>query len=409
MKKIRNMFLVFALFFTCMVSAKANIYSTRNDCIADAGGNTNLSTVSTKTTVRSCVQNYCNAQLGTYDTYMVKEVVAYGTCANGNRNPYKTKVFGYNRTGACATPQRLAEIVYTNMDIIYDCTRTSNGSAYSQSGNTTKRTTTRSGGGNTTSPTTKPTTKRTGPTTTAKIGGNDTTTTTRVTTPGENTSETTTTTRVLTNDASIKKIVINDKFDLGYEEEKKEYAIKVPYSLNDFDVYVETSDPYAKVEVYGTNSVSSLGGVIDIVVTSSDESTTNQVKINVSRYTKEEGDCSLVDIYIKNYSLDFSSTKEQYTLNLTNKDRFLEIEATPSNPSSIYTIKGNEKLKNNSKIEILVEAVDGTTCTYVITTKKSSKLLLYLLIAVVVGVGLYFAIKKLIELATKGKNRYRYE
>ena len=63
MKKIRNMVLVFALFFTCMVSAKANIYSTRNDCIADAGGNTNLSTVSTKTTVRSCVQNYCNAQL----------------------------------------------------------------------------------------------------------------------------------------------------------------------------------------------------------------------------------------------------------------------------------------------------------------------------------------------------------
>lgn len=407
MKNIRNMIFVFAVFFTCMVSVNANIYSTRNDCIADVGGNTNLSTVSTKTTVRSCVQNYCNAQLGTYDTYMIREVVAYGTCANGNRNPYKTKFFGYNRTGACQTPQRLAEIVYTNMDIVYDCTRTSNGSAYSQTTTTKKATTTtKSGGGGSITSPTQGTTKRTGTTTTSVIGGNDTTTTTKITSPNEST---TTTTRKLTNDASIKKIVINDKFDLGYKESTKEYAIKVPYSLNDFDVYVETTDPFAKVEVYGTNSISSDGGVLDIKVTSSDETATNEVKINVTRYTKEEGDCSLADIFIKNYSLDFSSTKEQYTLQLANNDRFLEIEATPSNPSSIYTVKGNEKLKNNSKIEILVEAVDGTTCTYVITTKKSSKLLLYLLIAVIVGVILYFAIKKLIEYATKGKNRYKYE
>ena len=406
MKKIRNIVLVIFAFFTCMISANANIYNTRNDCIADVGGNTNLSTVSTKTTVRSCVQNYCNAQLGTYDTYMIKEVVAYGTCANGNRNPYKIKAFGYNRTGACATPQRLAEIVYTNMDIIYDCTRTSNGSAYSKTTNTTKGTTRATGGGsNTTKGTTSPT-KRTGPTTSSKIEGNETTSQTRITTPGE---VTVPTTIALTNDASIKKIVINNKFDLQYKEDTKEYAIKVPYSLNDFDVYVETGDPNAKIESYGANSVSSAGGVIDIKVTSSDNTQTNEVKINVSRYTKEEGDCTLVDIFVKNYSLDFSSTKEQYTLKLANNDRFLEIEATPSNPSSIYTIKGNEKLKNNSKIEILVEAVDGTTCTYVITTKKSSKLLLYLLIIVIVGVILFFASKKLKELSTKGKNKYRYE
>ena len=407
MNKIKLLVLTSVLFFVGILNVDAITYSSRDACVADAGGNTNLATVTTRTTVRSCVENYCNAQLGTYDTYMVKEKAAYGTCANGNRNPYKTKTFGYERSGTCKYADRRAEIVYTNMDITYDCTKTSNGQPYSNTTttttkkqNTTKKTTSPGGG------TTKSTTKRTGDTTTSVIGGNDSTTKTGITTPEETT---TTTTKVLTNDASIRKITINNKFDLGYTSDVHEYSIKVPYSLNDFDVYVETSDSNAKVDISGTKSISSEGGVITIDVTSSDGTASNQVKINVSRYTKEEGDCSLADLYIKDYTIDFSSSKEQYTIKLVDNDKFLEIEATPSNPSSIYSINGNEKLKNNSKIEIVVEAVDGTICTYVITTKKSSKLLLYLLIAVIVGVVLFFAVKKLIEVSTKGKNKYRYE
>ena len=409
MKNIKLLVLTSVLFLTGILNANAVTYSSRDACIADTGGNLNLSTVTTRATVRSCVENYCNAQLGTYDTYMVKEKIPSGVCANGNRNPYKTKTFGYTRSGKCKYADRRAEIVYTNMDITYDCTRTADGSAYSGTTaptrpNTTKQNTTRGGsggGGNT-----QPTSKRNGDTTTSIIGGNDTTSKSGITTPEETTEATT---KALTNDASIRKITINNKFDLGYKSEEHEYSIKVPYSLNDFDVYVETNDSNAKVEISGTKSISSEGGVITINVTSSDGTASNQVKINVTRYTKEEGDCSLVDLFIKNYSIDFSSSKEQYTIKLENNDKFLEIEATPSNPSSIYSINGNEKLKNNSKIEIVVEAVDGTICTYVITTKKSSKLLLYLLIAVIVGVILFFAVKKLIEVSTKGKNRYKYE
>ena len=414
MKKFNYIILMFAMMFTCLINVYATNYgsneSARLACQADASQPKDLSTVTGKVTVRSCVQLVCSQDgngNGSWSYRYVRAVAATGVCANGNRTPYQTKTYGYSRSGSCNP--RGDTWAYTNMDITYDCTRTSNGQPYQQ---TTKSTSTKK-----TNPTAKPTsptpkpssTKRTGDTTTSVIGGNDTTSTQGVTSPGENTTSSTTTTRAISSDASIKRITINDKFDLGYSSDRNEYSIKVPYSMSEFIVYVETNDSSAYVDVNGNGNITSEGGVITIKVTSSDLSNSTDVKINVTRYTKEEGDCSLAQLLVKDYNIDFSSSKEQYVIKLQNNDRQLEIEAIPTNPSSIFTISGNEKLRNNSKVEILVEAVDGTTCTYMITTKKSSKLLLYLFLIVVIGVGLFFGIKKIIELSTKGKNKYRYE
>ncbi len=404
MKKFNYLIFVFVMMFTCLINANAAIYSSQEECRADVTKNTSLSNVTGKKTYRSCLQNYCDTGTLTYNYHNIQVVAPTDMCANGNRTPYKASVtYGLNRSGRCSGP---IERVYTNMDVTYDCTKTSNGQPYQQTTTTKQAPTT----AKPTSPTQKPTTQRPGETTSRKIGGNDTTSTQGVTSPSENTtSSTTTTTKAVTSDASIKRITINDKFDLGYTSDKNEYSIKVPYSMSEFAVYVETNDSSAYVDVTGNGDITSEGGTINIKVTSSDLTNTTEVKINVTRYTKEEGDCSLAQLLIKDYNIDFSSSKEQYVIKLQNNDRQLEIEAIPTNPSSIFTINGNEKLKNNSKIEILVEAVDGTTCTYMITTKKSSKLLLYLLLIVIIGVALFFGVKKIIEVSTKGKNRYRYE
>ena len=401
MKRIKYFIVLFVMMFTCLINAKAVVYGTMEECRADVHS-ADLSSATGKATTRSCVQNYCNTATLTYDYYSIQLVNASGVCANGNRSPYKTITYGLVRSGKC---NGVADKKYTNMDTTYDCSRTSSGDPYYKTTTTTKKNTTQAP--KPTSP--KPTTsKRSGTNATSIISSETTSSTTRVTTPGENTT-TSSTTKIITSDASIRKITINDKFDLGYSSDRNEYAIKVPYSMVEFNVYVETNDPTATVEISGNNDITSEGGTINIKVTSSDTTNTTEVKINVTRYTKEEGDCSLAQLLIKDYTFDFSPSKEQYTLKLNNNDKSLEIEAVPTNPSSIYTINGNEKLRNNSKIEILVEAVDGTTCTYLITTKKSSKLLLYLLIIVFVGVAIFFAVKKLIEVSTKGKNRYRYE
>lgn len=409
MKKFKYFIFLFVMMFTCLLNAKAVVYGSdeaaRAACNADVHS-ADLSSTTGKVTTRSCVQNFCSTATFTYEYYSIRIVAATGVCANGNRSPYKTVTYGLVRSGSC---NGIADKKYTNMDTTYDCSRTADGKTYQKATTTTttKKNTTQAP--KPTAP--NPTTKKTGTNGTSVISRESTTTSSRVTTPGESTtsSTTTTTTQVLTSDASIKRITINDKFDLGYSDDKNEYAIKVPYSMVEFNVYVETGDPNASVEISGNNDITSEGGTINIKVTSSDSTNTNEVKINVTRYTKEEGDCSLGQLLIKDYTFDFSPSKEQYTLKLLNNDKSLEIDAVPTNPSSILTINGNEKLKNNSKIEILVEAVDGTTCTYLITTKKSSKLLLYLLIIVIIGVAIFFAVKKLIAYTTKGKNRYRYE
>ena len=416
MKKFKYLILIFVMMFTCLINANATVYGSgeqaRLACQADVTGSIDLSKVTSKATTRSCVQLICNQNeygSGSWTYILVRPngaSVATGTCANGNRTPYQIKTYGLSKSGSCNPGGDTT--TYTNMDITYDCTKTSNGQPYQQ---TTKSTTTKKTNPTVkpTSPTQKPTTKRTGDTTTSKIGGNDTTSTQGVTSPSENTTSSSTTTKAVTSDASIKRITINDKFDLGYSSDRNEYSIKVPYSMSEFIVYVETTDSSAYVDVSGNGDITSEGGTINIKVTSSDLTNTNEVKINVTRYTKEEGDCSLAQLLVKDYNIDFSSSKEQYVIKLQNNDRSLEIEAVPTNPSSIFTINGNEKLKNNSKIEILVEAVDGTTCTYMITTKKSSKLLLYLILIVVVGVAIFFGVKKIMEVSTKGKNKYRYE
>ena len=407
MKKFKYLILIFVMMFACLINTNAATYNSQEDCRADVTKDTSLNNVTGRKTIRSCVQNYCNTSTLTYEYYYIQVAAPTGVCANGNRAPYKVSTtYGLNRTGRCSGP---LDRKYTNMDITYDCTRTSNGQAYQQS---TKATTSKKTNPKPTSPTQQPTTsKKTGDTTTSKIGGNETSSTQGVTSPSENTtsSSTTNTTQAVSSDASIRRITINDKFDLGYTSDKNKYSIKVPYSMSEFAVYVETTDSTAYVDVTGNGDITSEGGTINIKVTSSDLTNTNEVKINVTRYTKEEGDCSLAQLLVKDYNIDFSSSKEQYVIKLQNNDKFLDIEAVPTNPSSIYTINGNEKLKNNSKIEILVEAVDGTTCTYMITTKKSSKLLLYLILIVIIGVGLFFGVKKIIELSTKGKNKYRYE
>ena len=189
----------------------------------------------------------------------------------------------------------------------------------------------------------------------------------------------------------------------------EEHDIRIPYNLDDVDIEVETTDKSAIYEIIGNKGISTEGGVITVKVTSSDGTSTTTVKFNVSRYTKEQADCSLANIVVEGYNLDFSSSVEQYTLKLNNNEKSLDLKVTPSQSEANYSINGNEKLKNNSKIKIIINAVDGTECSYQITVKKSSNFLIYFLIVIVIGVALFFTVTRLREYLTKGTGKYKYE
>ena len=61
----------------------------------------------------------------------------------------------------------------------------------------------------------------------------------------------------------------------------------------------------------------------------------------------------------------------------------LDIETIAEDPNASIVIKGNEKLKNNSVIQIKVKAENGNECIYSIKVKKPSNALKYIIIIVV--------------------------
>lgn len=404
LNKLFSLLLVLVLLVVPTVEVSAAFtYSSQDQCVADANASYTRISGSTFTTqtVRQCIMNFCNNNTSYAEYYVTGGANGpskKGTCANGNIDPKKTISRSNNRTGAC----RGTDKIYYYIDATYDCNYTSSGAPYSPTTTTTTTTTTRK-------PTTAPTTKK--PTTKKPVTEAPTQApTTEATTASTSTEKTTSSTTVkVTSDASIKKIVINKSLDLKYTSSKSEYGIKVPYSLDKFDVAVTPNDKTAKVDVAGTSDISSDGGVITITVTSSDGTNQTVVTIDVTRYTREEGDCTASMIFVQDYDLDFSSNTQQYTVTLANNEKTLDIEVTPNQEGANYAINGNEKLRNGSKIQILINAVDGTQCSYQITVKKKNNLWIYLILIVVIGVALFFTVKKLIEYLTAGHGRYKYE
>ena len=396
--------LVVLLIPTVKVSA-GSTYSSVDECIADAKrvsqGIYNQSGYTTKT-LRSCYYNVCNTSTMTYVDIKQQVWGNSGRCANGNIDPKKTTTRSFTRTGGCSGQMNK---VFFYIDDTYDCNYTSSGARYTTT-TTTTTTTTKATTRATTRATTKATTKA--PVTQAPV--TQAPVTQAPTTESTTTQSTTTTTTIkTTSDASIKKIVINDSLDLKYKAGTDEYGIKVPYSLDKFDIKVTTGDKTAKVDIAGTSDISSEGGTITITVTSSDGTNQTVVKINVTRYTEEEGDCTASMIFVQDYDLGFSSNTQQYTIELKNNEKGLDIEVTPNQTDANYVINGNEKLKNGSKVQILIDAVDGTQCSYQITVKKKNNLWIYFILIIAIGIGLFFGIRKIMEYVTAGHGRYKYE
>ncbi len=84
-------------------------------------------------------------------------------------------------------------------------------------------------------------------------------------------------------------------------------------------------------------------------------------------------DTSLHNIIIENYNIDFNKDKKEYNLNINKEDK-LDIVCSTNDSKAKYEIKGNENLKDGSKIEIIVTATNGATDTYVINIKKEESL-----------------------------------
>lgn len=353
---------------------------------------------------KSCYRATCS-----HNVYLKANMVATSAyrCQNGNGNPY-TKITSdgcKNYTGSCGT----TNTTYCTKVEYVDCNRTSNGSSFTQA--TTKPITTVTTRRTTKATTTiKTTTKKT---TTAKKPTTKRTTTRRPTTTKTTTTRTTTTRKITTikgksANTNIKKLLING-VEIGYQNTKNNYAIKMPEEENSVEVTVELEDEKAKYEVKGNTDIPAENGEIVITVTAENKSV-REVKISVSRYSGENDECNLANIYNEQYNIDFSRNVYDYKLTLPKNVKSLDLEIVPvDQENATYEILNNENLKNKSKIEVVVTAQSGKTCTYTITIKKDSNTWKYVVLIVVLIAVLVVSVYFLYKYLKKSKGNYKYE
>ncbi|MDE6142212.1 MAG: cadherin-like beta sandwich domain-containing protein, partial [Bacilli bacterium] len=250
---------------------------------------------------KSCYRATCS-----HNVYLKANMVATSAyrCQNGNGNPY-TQVTSDGCKGYSGSCGNNNTTYCTKVEYV-DCNRTSSGAKFEVKTTkpitsvTTKRTTKKT----TTSRTTKNTTKKV--TTSKRTTTRKLTTTTRRTTTKATTTKPITTIKGKSDNTNVKKLLING-VDIGFQNTKNNYAIKLPSEETSVDITIELEDSKSKYEIKGDKDIPAENSEIVITITAENKSQ-REIKISVSRYNGENNECNLANIYNEQYNIDFSRT-----------------------------------------------------------------------------------------------------
>lgn len=214
------------------------------------------------------------------------------------------------------------------------------------------------------------------------------------------------------NDATLKKLIINHH-QITLEKNKYYYDLTLENKEENLNIEAIPNNSTSKVEIEKKDKLEVGNNEIKIIVTAED-GTKSTYLIHITRKKKLSNDSTLKSIIIKNYVLSFSPKKYKYQLEIQ-KENKLDIQVIPNNDLAKYKIIGNENLKNNSQIKIIVTAEDKTTITYQINIKKeqeelTSKLLntdskILPIITFIILISMILIIKIIKTHVNKEKNR----
>ena len=326
-----------------------------------------------------CVKATCYS--GTWQTQFYTEGLV--KCSNGNKDPLyfvaKSSCTAYS--GACRSD---AYPKYCAILASYDCSRTSNGLAYTT---TTKKTTT-----------TTATTKKTYRPNTTKPNA----------TTSKTTTSTTTTTSTLKDSNSYLKEPTFKGTDFIFSRDVQTYNLKINKDLTTIEVTAKPESEKATVKIENNENID-IDKPILITVTAEDD-TIRVYRIILSYADEKDNNTSLSKIEIQGYNIEFKPDVTEYTLKINKSDKTLDMIVETESDLSTYEIKNNTNLKNKSKAVITVTAENGDTKDYTITIKKSSNFGLILIILILLGICGYVIYKLVTKMPEqKEDDGYDYE
>lgn len=179
------------------------------------------------------------------------------------------------------------------------------------------------------------------------------------------------------------KEITSDDIKIDFNKNTLEYNTSVSYDKEKINITATAEDNKAKVEILNPDALQVGDNKIEIKVTSENNNTRTYI-INVTR--KEENDTlssntNISDLTIKNYDINFDKNILVYDLKIK-YEKSLDIKLLLEDNTSTYKIEGNNNLKNNSKIKIIVTSLDNTTKTYTINIKTNDKIIKIIFISI---------------------------
>ena len=195
---------------------------------------------------------------------------------------------------------------------------------------------------------------------------------------------------------------------LDFNKEIYEYSVTVPYEYSSVNVYAfpESDNAFATVE--GDRGLKI--GANNLKITVKNGKQTKTYTVTVIR--KEAGleisnDVTLSSLTIKDYGIDFSPEKLDYTVKIK-REKSLIITATPTSSRSEVYMYGNNSLTGFSTVRIKVVAENGATNIYSIDIQKDSYNKALEMTAVIIGSVIILGTGIIIVVRKKNKKMKEY-
>lgn len=198
--------------------------------------------------------------------------------------------------------------------------------------------------------------------------------------------------------------------EISFSKFKFNYDIKVLYEIESLVIKAEPVSEDIMVTIGDASALQVGDNHVSIVLTDN-EGNTSEYVINIKRLNEGEeirelsSDATLKSVSLGKYTVAFSPTIIDYTLEVDSKTTSIPVTAEVNDENATYEVEGNTNISSGSVIKINVTAEDGTINTYnfYISVKKNyfEENQLYLIIAG--GLFLLLIILLLINRANKKK------
>ena len=162
------------------------------------------------------------------------------------------------------------------------------------------------------------------------------------------------------------KLISDTNLDFTFTQFKTEYNLEVLFEVDHLDLHVVPVNENATVKIDGDQNLKIGENVIDIYVTSPDETSITCYTLKVKRLKRgeeiyyPEKDASLKNLIISNYPINFESIVYDYNIHLAYDVEHITINAVPTVDEASIDISDTDRLKDGDAVAITVTSKDGS-------------------------------------------------